>query len=545
MIHNSLSLHRKTWGQGLLEFALVLPILLLLVIGVLEAGRLMFIYGSVTTAAREAARYASAVGVNDEGVQHFQDCPGIREAAKKVGFLQSFNDEDINITYDRGIDEEDGTPISIPLPGGSEIDSDPATDSCPLADADTLQNNDRVVVQVSLIYTPIVPFIPLEDFEIKSTSARTVIVNVAIEVTAAPQGWDPEGENTPTNTPTRTNTPTSTPTNTPTSTPTSTPSRTPTSLQIVLIPGSDGDNVTDGTDGSDGDIATSTPITFSTATATPMPSCANLVVTDTRFNGDDFEVQVTNNNSMPAYLINSQLDWDTTYAPTMFFNEATFGTRYYTTNHTTSPVGMPAASLRLDAGTALWWEADFNNPGVRWQDGYYGVSLTFSFPSWGNCTVSGVETLYTPTPSNTPTVTATRTPTRTPTPSGTAVNCMLVSHGTLQRIGSTLQMSITNNTGTPLTASQVTVSWNHNDGHQTGGDKTLRLRTVSVGSSTWSGDAYYPSYTVTPYTPTIPIGPSTITFTFHQSYDNLDYTERVLILISNNGCQNYAIDSAN
>jgi hypothetical protein len=303
---------------------------------------------------------------------------------------------------------------------------------------------------------------------------------------------------------------------------------------------------TDGDDGGVSDSFTAIPIATRSPTSLPFISCANLIVTNTRLNADDFEVQVKNNNSVPAYLINSNMDWDTTYAPTMFFNEASFGSRYYTTNQTTSPITMPAPSLKINGGGATQtWQADFNNPGARWRDGYYGVTLTFSFPNWGNCVVTGVETLYTPTPSNTPTVTPTRTPTHTPTPSGTAVNCTLVSHGILTRVGSTLQMSITNNTGTPLTASQVTVSWNHDDGHQTSGDKTLRLRSVNIDSSTWSGDYYAPSYTVTPYSPIIPTGPSIITFTFHQSYDNVDYTERVLILISNNGCQNYSIDSAN
>ena len=532
MMRNFWKIYQKSWGQSIVEFALALPILMMLLVGVLEAGRLMFIYGSVTTAAREAVRYASAVGVNDDGLQHFQDCEGIRQAAKRVGFLQGFNDDDINITYDRGIDEDDGTPLPIPLSGGGEIDPDPSTDNCPLANPTTLRNGDRVVVQVSLRYAPMIPFIPLNSFEIKSTSARTVIVNVAVEVTAPPQGWSPGTTPTTTRTPTATSTVTNTPTNTSTPTDTPIPSPTPTSKRQSTLEGPQGNQPTD--------TATSFP------TNTPLPSCNNLTVTDARFTGDDFEVQVRNNNGAPAYLINSRLDWDTTYAPDMYFNEAFFVERYYTTNHTTSPINMAAPSLKIDGGgSTQWWQADFNNTGANWKDGYYGVALTFSFPNWGDCTISGVKTLYTPTPSHTPTATATRTPTSTATPTGTAVNCTLVSHGILTRIGNTLQMSITNSTGAPLNASQITVSWNHNTGHQDDNDPTLRLQSVSLGSALWTGDVYAPSYTVTPYSPTIPTGTSTITFTFHQSYDNADYTERVLILLSNNGCQNYSIDSSN
>jgi Flp pilus assembly protein TadG len=44
-------------GQGLLEFALVLPILLLVVFGVLDLGRIFFATINLTNAAREGVRY--------------------------------------------------------------------------------------------------------------------------------------------------------------------------------------------------------------------------------------------------------------------------------------------------------------------------------------------------------------------------------------------------------------------------------------------------------------------------------------------------------
>jgi len=46
-------------GQSLVEFALVLPLLLLLVIGAIEFGRLFFIKIALTNAAREGAYYLS------------------------------------------------------------------------------------------------------------------------------------------------------------------------------------------------------------------------------------------------------------------------------------------------------------------------------------------------------------------------------------------------------------------------------------------------------------------------------------------------------
>jgi Flp pilus assembly protein TadG len=44
-------------GQGILEFALVLPLLLLVVFGVLDLGRIFFVTIGLTNAAREGVRY--------------------------------------------------------------------------------------------------------------------------------------------------------------------------------------------------------------------------------------------------------------------------------------------------------------------------------------------------------------------------------------------------------------------------------------------------------------------------------------------------------
>jgi len=50
---------KKTRGQSLVEFALILPILLLLVLGALDIGRIITTKIAVTNAAREGANYLS------------------------------------------------------------------------------------------------------------------------------------------------------------------------------------------------------------------------------------------------------------------------------------------------------------------------------------------------------------------------------------------------------------------------------------------------------------------------------------------------------
>ena len=52
----------KKPAQAMVEFAIALPVLLLLLYGILEAGRLLFLYSTVVTASRQAVRYGSATG---------------------------------------------------------------------------------------------------------------------------------------------------------------------------------------------------------------------------------------------------------------------------------------------------------------------------------------------------------------------------------------------------------------------------------------------------------------------------------------------------
>ena len=56
------SQRRRTRGQGLVEFALVLPVLILIFMGIVDFGRAIYAFNSVSNAAREGAR----VGIVDQ-----------------------------------------------------------------------------------------------------------------------------------------------------------------------------------------------------------------------------------------------------------------------------------------------------------------------------------------------------------------------------------------------------------------------------------------------------------------------------------------------
>ena len=155
-------LNKKERAQGIVEFALVLPLLMGLILGIIEAGRLLFVYSAVNSASREAARYGSAVGEAVGIVKYYQDCDGIKSAAKRVGVLTGIEDDDILISYDHG-------------PNTTVFQN-----VCPPAGDQWVNLGDRIIVQVTITFEPMVPLVNFPPIPISSTSRRTILKDVEI-----------------------------------------------------------------------------------------------------------------------------------------------------------------------------------------------------------------------------------------------------------------------------------------------------------------------------------------------------------------------------
>jgi hypothetical protein len=155
----------KIKGQGIVEFALVLPLLLLLVYGVIEAGRLLFIYSAVLSSSREAARYGSAAGEITGYIPYYGDCNGIRAAAMRIGRFAGVSTTDVSISYDHG-------------PGSSTNFA-----ICPLANGEYVKLGDRITVQVVATFKPMLPLVKFQPIPISAITRRTIIKDVAIEGT--------------------------------------------------------------------------------------------------------------------------------------------------------------------------------------------------------------------------------------------------------------------------------------------------------------------------------------------------------------------------
>jgi Flp pilus assembly protein TadG len=151
-------------GQGLVEFALILPFLLMLMLGIMAVGHLYFTYVVNTASSREAARYGVASGLSENGVVRYKDCDAIRAAAMRVGAVIGVEDSEITVEYDDG-------------PGTTVIGTCPSGGTGP-----DLILGQRVVVTVSIQYDPFFPLVNIPSLPMSSFSGRTIMTGLNVEL---------------------------------------------------------------------------------------------------------------------------------------------------------------------------------------------------------------------------------------------------------------------------------------------------------------------------------------------------------------------------
>jgi hypothetical protein len=98
-MNNNRGLNQK--GQDLVEFALILPLFLLIIMMIFDFGRAVYYYSVVHNAAREGARYGIILS-NPEA--------GIEGAAQSL--MIGLGCTDITINYERVVDPSDFCPRS-------------------------------------------------------------------------------------------------------------------------------------------------------------------------------------------------------------------------------------------------------------------------------------------------------------------------------------------------------------------------------------------------------------------------------------------------
>ncbi len=169
--------HAKSRAQAMVEFAIALPVLLLLLYGIIETGRFVFMYSTVVNASRQAVRYGATTGpgngTGNVNEVRYQDCDEMRKKAQDMAFLGAFNT--VDISWDTG-------PGDTPKPYC--LSTSALTDPLKL-----FGNVNRINVTVTKKFVPIVPkLVPFAQTDIKATSSRSILISVTLNVTAVPQG---------------------------------------------------------------------------------------------------------------------------------------------------------------------------------------------------------------------------------------------------------------------------------------------------------------------------------------------------------------------
>ncbi len=159
-------------SQSMLEFALIMPILLTVVYGLTEVGRLVFMYSSIITATREAVRYGSANGmVSGLGVEQYKDCAGIKNAALQMDFLKIIDPTNIIISYSPTVANPPDYSVTIANCGGT---------------IPNVTSGGSIRVSITAQFTPLLPMVPLDPIPLQSTSSRTIIGKVEVHGSIPP-----------------------------------------------------------------------------------------------------------------------------------------------------------------------------------------------------------------------------------------------------------------------------------------------------------------------------------------------------------------------
>ncbi|MFP4343991.1 MAG: TadE family protein, partial [Anaerolineales bacterium] len=158
---------KRSRGQGLVEFALILPLLLLILLGIFEFGRAFFIYSNLFNAAREGTRY---------GMTNPRDYMGITRHTEEAITAVSSDEVNVWVWYDRG-------------PG----------DTSQIIDSNQVVVGYRVVVFIQHDITALTPLLDpfFQGVRLESRAVRTIQTLGTIASTPPPSMPPPPEPGTP------------------------------------------------------------------------------------------------------------------------------------------------------------------------------------------------------------------------------------------------------------------------------------------------------------------------------------------------------------
>lgn len=151
-------------GATVVEFAVIMPLLLLLIFGIVEFARVITEFTTIRTAAREGARYATTVDDSD-GIPNYTDCQAIINAAQAKAVVGDL--ETITVQWD--------------VPDGSTFACDDSSISNP--DQEDILSGTSISVEVTTTFDSVVPLLEvfLDGISISSEQSRQVFKGVIEE----------------------------------------------------------------------------------------------------------------------------------------------------------------------------------------------------------------------------------------------------------------------------------------------------------------------------------------------------------------------------
>ena len=372
---NPLKSRRMERAQGLVEFALILPVILVMIFVIIELARVLHAWLAVENGARFGVRYAvtgefdpaqcwilyPATGCAIESQEDGARIPSIKDAAR-AGAVAILRNDSVATVGDPGYFK---ITVCSSKPGVAYLPSDPnpqpgtgkprAADCVPVEDGGG--PGDRVIVTIDFDHPLITPMISTVWPDLHLTAKREGIVEqfrtarvVGLPATAAG--------------------PSSTPGPTATLTITPTPSMTPT--------------------------PTITPTPSFTPTPTPTPDCSKIFISGMWVSGlNKVKANVKNGNFAPAYLISTDFEWEkhgSEYVDYFKFDKS----KYYGGNDYFPNTGPIASNVQMPGNSTKTWQAKFGAPppGGIWGD--FEVELTFNYPGWGTCDIE--KQIFVPKP---------------------------------------------------------------------------------------------------------------------------------------------------
>ncbi len=136
---------KRQKAQGLVEFALILPLLLAVLMACIDFGWVVFNYVQLNNGLREGLRYGSVAGFN--ATNQYRDCASIYGRIKSTAPWARIQDSDIVVYYDNGYST-----------GPSDAANVSGTCTLPGPYAGTLTNGQRIVIQVNPTVGFMTPF---------------------------------------------------------------------------------------------------------------------------------------------------------------------------------------------------------------------------------------------------------------------------------------------------------------------------------------------------------------------------------------------------